>query len=73
MNQSTARERKIIMADDCISVIADNLPFPVYAVTKDTTEALARKGGMSEGGAKALGIITGVTASIITTFTTGVP
>jgi hypothetical protein len=58
---------------DSASSIADNLPLPVYAFTKDVTEALARKGGMSEGGAKALGIFTGAVTSIITVCTTGIP
>lgn len=53
--------------------IADNLPLPVYGFTKDVTEVIARKCGMSDDSARALGIVTGATASIFTACTTGIP
>jgi hypothetical protein len=53
--------------------IVDSLPFPVYAITKDVTEIIAKKNGMSEDDAKILGTCVGAAASLITTCTTGVP
>jgi hypothetical protein len=55
------------------SSIADNLPLPVYSVTKDVTETIAKKCGMDEDNARTLGICTGATASFLTAITTGVP
>ncbi len=53
--------------------IADNLPLPVYAFTKDLTEAIARKGGMDPDGARSLGIAVGAVTSLFTACTTGIP
>jgi hypothetical protein len=55
------------------SSLADNLPLPVYAVTKDVTETIAKKCGMDEDSARIVGICTGATASFLTAITTGVP
>jgi hypothetical protein len=52
---------------------ADHLPLPVYGVTKDVTEAIAKKCGMDDDSARIVGICTGATASFLTAITTGCP
>jgi hypothetical protein len=56
---------------DTWDVISSGLP--VYSITKDIVEAVAKGCGMDPDDAHALGVAVGISASITTTVTTGCP
>jgi hypothetical protein len=47
--------------------------FPVYSITKDVVEAVAKGCGMDPDDAHALGVTAGITISVTTALTTGCP
>jgi hypothetical protein len=47
--------------------------FPVYAITKDIVETVAKGCGMDPDDAHALAVTAGITASVTTAVTTGCP
>jgi hypothetical protein len=68
----SANRKESTMSDKHDS-FADHLPLPVYSVTKDVTETVAKKCGMAEESARIVGICTGASASFLTAITTGMP
>jgi hypothetical protein len=47
--------------------------FPVYAITKEVVESVAKGCGMDPDNAHALGVAAGISASVTTAVTTGCP
>jgi hypothetical protein len=56
---------------DASDLISSGLP--VYSITKDIVEAIAKGCGMDPDDAHALGVAVGISASVTTAVTTGCP
>jgi hypothetical protein len=65
------RRKEVKFMCDAGDILSGGLP--VYSITKDLVETVARGCGMDDDDAKALGIAVGAGVSITTALTTGCP